>query len=139
LSSCSTPPSVQAKRRLEWGHFEADSVVVKGKGGKLRRVPLNRKARAALDSLDRDSENVFHSRHNVARDFRKAVSSAGLETKGEDRVTPHTLRHTALSRMAHKGADVASLQRLAGHSSIVTTQRYLHSKDLRSTVELLDE
>ena len=64
-------------RRLEWGHVEADSVVVKGKGGKLRRIPLNRKARAALDSLDRDSENVFHSRHNVTRDLERRSPRPG--------------------------------------------------------------
>lgn len=107
-------------KRLKWEHVEADSMVVKGKGGKYRRVPLNKNAREALATLQKKSEYVFHAlRNSLASRFRKAVASSKLDTKGENRVTPHTLRHTAISRMAHRGADVASLQKLAGHSSII--------------------
>jgi integrase len=39
---------------------------------------------------------------------------------------PYVLRHTALTRLAEAGCDVFTLARIAGHSSITITQRYVH-------------
>jgi integrase len=45
----------------------------------------------------------------------------------EDGTVPCTLRHTALTRLGAKaGGDVFVLARIAGHSSIMVTQRYIH-------------
>ncbi len=41
-------------------------------------------------------------------------------------VPPYVLRHTVLTRLADAGCDVFALARIAGHSSITTTQRYVH-------------
>lgn len=57
----------------------------------------------------------------------------------ETRVTPHTLRHTLLSRIA-RIKDVETARQLAGHSSLSSTQKYLHSSQRRKreAIEGLD-
>ena len=42
----------------------------------------------------------------------------------------HIWRHTALTQMLQKGADIETVRKLAGHSSLVITQRYCHSSDV---------
>lgn len=55
--------------------------------------------------------------------------------------TPHTLRHTYLTKLAQKWADLYKIQKIAGHSSITTTSRYLHThnKELAETAKLVAE
>jgi site-specific recombinase XerD len=45
---------------------------------------------------------------------------------GSTRRAPYIFRHTALTNLAKKGADAHTLARIAGHSSIVITMRYVH-------------
>lgn len=70
----------------------------------------------------------------TARSFQRAIMNAGLTAIGRP-VTPHMLRHTYLSRML-KSSDLATVQELAGHKSIKTTQIYLHpsADDLAAAV-----
>jgi site-specific recombinase XerD len=53
--------------------------------------------------------------------------------------TAHTLRHTYLSNLARKWADIYRIQKIAGHSSITTTSLYLHctNKELAETASLI--
>jgi site-specific recombinase XerD len=51
------------------------------------------------------------------------------QAKGEKQIVtfqPYVLRHTALTQLAEAGCDVFTLARIAGHSSITITQRYVH-------------
>ena len=47
----------------------------------------------------------------------------------QKRVTPHTMRHTFATTLLGKGVDLRTVQELCGHSSIQTTELYLHSND----------
>ena len=49
-----------------------------------------------------------------------------MKNSGVPRFEPYVLRHTALTKLAAKGADAYTLARIAGHSSIVITMRYIH-------------
>ncbi|MDR0650124.1 MAG: site-specific integrase [Candidatus Peribacteria bacterium] len=53
--------------------------------------------------------------------------------------TAHTLRHTYLSHLARNGADIYKIQKIAGHSSILTTSLYLHcsNRELAETAGLV--
>ena len=53
--------------------------------------------------------------------------------------TAHTLRHTYLTKLAKKGAELYKIQKIAGHKCIITTSRYLHAcnKELAETASLL--
>jgi integrase/recombinase XerD len=119
-------------------------LVVRGKGGRERLVPLTDAAREAargyLALLEQggraagpwlfpsDSETGHLTRQAFARDLKTAAAAAGLRA---DRVSPHVLRHAFASHLLHNGADLRIVQELLGHADISTTQIYTHVLDDR--------
>lgn len=73
-----------------------------------------------------------HLNKDTAKDqHKRALDRANAKAKAEERkeiqpFQPYILRHTALSQLAAAGCDVFTLARIAGHSSITITQRYVH-------------
>ena len=127
-------------------------LMVRGKGGKERLVPLNDPSRAAIaawlpmrSSLLGDgpaSRYLFPSRGSTghltrqrfAQLLKEAALAAGLDPA---RVSPHVLRHAFASHLLEGGADLRSVQMMLGHADISTTQIYTHVLDerLRSLVQ----
>ena len=120
-------------------------LMVRGKGGRERLVPLTDMAREAMslhlarlpgDGTGRDgtwlfpadSESGHLTRQAFARDLKLAAAAAGLR---EDRVSPHVLRHAFASHLLQNGADLRIVQELLGHADIATTQIYTHVLDAR--------
>jgi integrase/recombinase XerD len=115
-------------------------LVVKGKGGRERLVPLPEIARGAMrDHLAHlrgdgpwlfpaDSESGYLTRQSFARDLKGVATAAGLRA---DRVSPHVLRHAFASHLLQNGADLRIVQELLGHADISTTQIYTHVLDER--------
>ena len=114
-------------------------LMVRGKGGKERMVPLNDAARDAVKNYrsllsagkHRDSPWLFPSfgqdghltRQHFARDLKALAAQAGLRSQA---VSPHVLRHAFASHLLQNGADLRVVQTLLGHSDISTTQIYTH-------------
>jgi integrase/recombinase XerD len=114
------------------------SVVLAGKGGKQRVVPVGSYAiravedylvrtRPALAERGRGSPTLFLnarggplSRQSAWAILRAAAGRAGLT----GRVSPHTLRHSFATHLIDGGADVRVVQELLGHASVTTTQIY---------------
>lgn len=114
---------------------DAALLLVRGKGGKERLVPLSDAARAAAAALPagrwlfpgRDARKPM-TRQGFARALKDVALAAGLDPA---RVSPHVLRHSFASHMLARGADLRSLQMLLGHADIATTQIYTHVLDER--------
>ncbi len=120
-------------------------IVVRGKGGKERLVPLNGRAKEAFARylalrdeamlqtggpwlFPADSASGHLTRQAFARDLKACAIAAGLRP---DRVSPHVLRHAFASHLLHNGADLRVVQQLLGHADISTTQIYTHVLDDR--------
>jgi integrase/recombinase XerD len=115
------------------------SVVLHGKGGKTRLVPIGGYACAALEAylvrmrpgLEPRAPAVFLnarggrlSRQSAWTVLRAAAGRAGLPVDGPRAVSPHTLRHSYATHLLDGGADVRVVQELLGHASVTTTQVY---------------
>ncbi len=132
---------------------DAPLVLVRGKGGKERLVPLSRRAREAAGLaregladrargrpragrflLPSRSANGHLTRQSVALLLKEAALAAGLDPA---RVSPHVLRHSFATHLLSRGADLRSLQALLGHADIATTQIYTRvlEERLRAVVE----
>ena len=114
-------------------------LIVRGKGGRERMVPLNDAAKRAMadylalmGAAERgESRWLFPSfgesghltRQHFARDLKTLAAACGLRA---DRVSPHVLRHAFASHLLQNGADLRSVQTLLGHADISTTQIYTH-------------
>jgi integrase/recombinase XerD len=113
---------------------DAALLLVRGKGGRERVVPLSdaaREAAAALVAHQRaGTKFLFASRGDrpfTRQGFAVLLKAVALDA-GIDpaRVSPHVLRHSFASHMLARGADLRSLQMLLGHADIATTQIYTH-------------
>ncbi len=116
----------------------ARTVLLRGKGGKQRLVPVGRPALDALDSYLVRGRPTFAARGrgnpavflNVrgARLSRQSawavLREAAARTDIAAAVSPHTLRHSFATHLLEGGADVRVVQELLGHSSVTTTQVY---------------
>ncbi len=114
---------------------DAASLMIRGKGGKLRMVPLSAPARAAAAALagqgparsawlfpGRDPRRPM-TRQGFALLLKQVALAAGLDPA---RVSPHVLRHSFATHLLGRGADLRSLQILLGHADIATTEIYTH-------------
>lgn len=117
---------------------QARSVLLRGKGGKQRLVPIGRPAVAALDAYlvrgrsdlarrGRGTPAIFLnvrggrlSRQSAWQVLQDAAERSGI-TSG---VSPHMLRHSFATHLLEGGADVRVVQELLGHASVTTTQIY---------------
>ena len=125
---------------------DAAVLLIKGKGGKERIVPLSdqaREASLALIALSSRSERFLFPGRDPKRALtrqafflllKQVALDAGLDPA---RVSPHVLRHSFASHLLAHGADLRSLQKLLGHADISTTQIYTHveAERLRRLVE----
>jgi integrase/recombinase XerD len=119
-------------------------LVVRGKGGKERMIPLHDAARAAITAwLAARSQELAKrgagsaspwlfpshgasghlTRHRFGQLLKEIAVAAGLDRR---KVSPHVLRHAFATHLLDHGADLRSVQKMLGHADIATTQIYTH-------------
>ena len=71
----------------------------------------------------RPGESLTGHRHRMDKPFRRAVNRAGLDPR---LITPHVMRHTAITNLVKSGADLPTIQRISGHKTLSMVLRYAH-------------
>lgn len=130
---------------------DTSMILVRGKGGRERMVPLGDKARKALIAYltalhDKEATKGIKSpagthylfpsrgakghltRRRAGQLIKKLAVEAGLDPKT---VSPHKLRHAFATHLLSNGADLRAVQQMLGHADISTTQIYTHVLDER--------
>ncbi|UWR24792.1 site-specific tyrosine recombinase XerD [Sulfitobacter sp. S223] len=133
-------------------------LLILGKGGKERMVPLSPDARAALalwitlrDEIEAaralkkqpPSKFLFPShgkaghltRHRFYLLIKEIAVVAGVDPS---KVTPHTLRHAFATHLLAGGADLRAIQTMLGHADVATTEIYTHVLEARLSELVLD-
>ncbi len=123
------------------------SIRIKGKGSRIRTIPLGREAIKSLKNYINYSRNIFIkegknntniflnyrgeciSRKGVWKIFKKYAEKAGLKKS----ISPHSLRHSFATHLIQGGADIRAVQMMLGHVDVSTTEIYTHldNKDLK--------
>jgi integrase/recombinase XerD len=126
-------------------HPDRPYLILKGKGGRERLVPISDRARAAVAAwrahvaTDRaflfPSGKTHLSRVRLFQIVRTLAAEAGI---APDRISPHVLRHAFATHLLEGGADLRALQSMLGHADIATTEIYTHV-DAAHLVTLVNE
>ncbi len=113
-------------------------IVIKGKGGKERIVPISKRAKESLDEYLRERVKLFKKGERgkgyiflnskggklTRQGVWKIIKNYGKKIGIEDKIKPHILRHSFATHLLEKGADLRLVQTLLGHSQISTTEIY---------------
>ena len=148
LYSCGLRVSELVNLRCSDLFFDEGLIKVVGKGNKERFVPIGRIGQESVrrylsiraegkkgfsDILFLNNRGTKLTRNMIFIIVRKGAENAGVEKT----IGPHSLRHSFATHLVENGADIISVQQMLGHSSITTTERYLHmsKKHLQQTLE----
>lgn len=115
--------------------LKTKTIIIKGKGGKQRIVPMGKISSMLLaeyvnkyrngcgrsDPVFVDVDNLRCTDNLVKQIFKRLKISSGIS-----RLHPHLLRHTFATNYIADGGDLETLRLILGHANIQTTQRYLH-------------
>ena len=128
-------------------HPDRPFLILRGKGGRERMVPLSDRARAAVAAwrahvpvespwlFPSGGKGTSHlSRIRLFQLVKALAADAGVPP---DRVSPHVLRHAFATHLLAGGADLRALQSMLGHADIATTEIYTHV-DASRLVELVN-
>lgn len=125
-------------------HPDRPYLILKGKGGRERLVPISDRARAAValwrGHVDPGKLWLFPSGKAHLSRVRLYQILQGLAVEAgipPDRVSPHVLRHAFATHLLEGGADLRALQAMLGHADIATTEIYTHV-DSRRLVDLVN-
>jgi len=129
--------------------MEELTLKIRGKGARERIVYVTGDWLSALfppylacrTLLNVEHDYLFFSRTGVpmtAAAVRSRIITSGREAGLSRRVTPHMLRHTAATQLIEAAVDIRYVQRLLGHASIATTERYTHVSDLALRQKVAD-
>ena len=133
-------------------------LLIMGKGGKERLVPLSDPAREALAAWlvqrDRTDEAAqakgkpasiylfpsrgsagYLTRHRFYLLIKEFALTAGVDPS---KVTPHTLRHAFATHLLANGADLRAIQTMLGHADVATTEIYTHVLEARLSELVLE-
>jgi len=119
---------------LGWLELDNGEVVVTGKGGKMRRVPVGQAALAALRAwlavrpAPADGSQALFLSQRASRITPRVVQlrlkAHGLQAGTPVPVHPHMLRHSFASHVLQSSGDLRAVQEMLGHASITSTQVY---------------
>ena len=126
-------------------NFKKKNLRVLGKGSKQRTIPLNDKAIQIIKLAIEDRKNykyamnVLGSQYLFLSNKSEKLESCSVErifNKYSDVITPHKLRHIFATNFLENGGSLKALQQILGHSSLSTTQIYLHPSqdDVRRSI-----
>jgi integrase/recombinase XerD len=132
---------------------KARAMVIRGKGGKERLVPLHDRAvravgwwrRLAKAHGTRSERWLFHAvrdgskpltRQAALLEIKEAALVAGL--RSPERISPHKLRHAFATHLLANGADLRAIQEMLGHADLGTTEIYTHIDVSRTTALVVD-
>jgi integrase/recombinase XerD len=137
LYSCSL--RVSELINLKWKHIDRSRMIIniiQAKGNKDRQVALNQQLIDLLTEYYREYEpkeyilngqfGLQYSDTSVNQVIKQLGAKAGIQNK---RLYTHLMRHTSATHMVENGIDINLIQKLLGHSSVKTTNIYLHISD----------
>lgn len=136
LYSCGARISEAVSLDIEDFVAETGAILLRGKGGKERMVPVGGPAIAAIEAYLVRGRPALVSKFNPAmflnsrggRLSRQSAWQVLVDSAGraglDKSVSPHTLRHSFATHLLDGGADVRVVQELLGHASVTTTQVY---------------
>ena len=125
---------------LRWDQCQGGVLsFLRTKSGKAKQILISPLIEAVLASQSQMHPWVFTNSRTgkpyatISKNLGRALARAGITT-GD--VTPHTLRHTALSRMIEQGYDDYTVMAISGHSSTRMLARYTHPTEQRKLAAL---
>ena len=126
---------------LEMSDVDTEEGVLRahGKGDRERLVPIGRAAIAAIEAYrvagrprlvgDRHEKALFlnyRGRPLTRQGLYKIIQGHARSVGLEDRMSPHTLRHSFATHLLAGGCDLRAVQEMLGHADVATTQMYTH-------------
>lgn len=140
LYSCGLRVSELVNLKISDLFFKESLIKVTGKGNKERFVPISKLSQKYINNY----LNEIRQNHKIKKNFEDTlflnergtnlsrnmifiiVNKLKKQSNINKKIGPHTLRHSFATHLIENGADLITIQKMMGHESITTTERYVH-------------